>query len=179
MHVIATAPIDVKPKFWKRYKDDILELVKKENADALTDHLNQTDATGSIKFIDERENDGHLPCLDVLIVRKDNGTIKLLVYRKSSHTDQYLNFHSHHPFHHKLGVIRTLMERCHNIVTEEEDKTIERRHITEALERCGYPSWTFTKVKHQMERSQWDKKSREERKAIRIGLVVIPFVKGV
>ncbi len=29
-HVIATCPMDIKPKLWKRYVDDILELVYKD-----------------------------------------------------------------------------------------------------------------------------------------------------
>ncbi len=31
-----------------------------------------------------------------------------------------LNFQSQHPLHQKLGVIRTLMDRMENIVTEEQ-----------------------------------------------------------
>jgi len=51
--------------------------------------------------------------------------VELLVYRKKSHTDQYLNFGSHHPLNHKLAVIRTLLERCYSIVTEEDDRKKE------------------------------------------------------
>ena len=36
---IATAPIDCKPKLWKRYVDDILEIIKRGKVEALTDHL--------------------------------------------------------------------------------------------------------------------------------------------
>ena len=38
--VIATAPIDCKPKLWKRYVDDILEIIKRGKVEARTDHLN-------------------------------------------------------------------------------------------------------------------------------------------
>ena len=65
---------------------------------------------------------GSLPFLDTLIVRRENGSVQLLVYRKKTHTDQYLNFYSHHPLHHKLGVVRTLLDRCETVVTEEGDK---------------------------------------------------------
>ncbi len=97
---IATAPLDCKPRSWKRYVDDILEIIKSDQVDNLTAHLNQTDPTNSIKFTHEQEKEVSIPFLDTLIVRKQEGTVKLLVYRKSIHTDQYLNFASHHPIHH-------------------------------------------------------------------------------
>jgi len=37
---IATAPVECKPKFWKRYVDDVLELIKKGQVRNLTDHIN-------------------------------------------------------------------------------------------------------------------------------------------
>ncbi len=43
--------------------------------DALTEHLNQIDDTGSIKFIDEQEKDSQIAFLDMLIVRKENGNV--------------------------------------------------------------------------------------------------------
>ncbi len=66
-HVIATAPMDIKPKLWKRYVDDILELMRKDKLDGLTEHMKQVDDTGSIKFTDDQEKDSQLLCLDVLI----------------------------------------------------------------------------------------------------------------
>ena len=38
-----------------------------------------------------------------------------------------------------MGVIRTLMNRCEEIVTEEEDKEEERGTIMKAFVVCGYP----------------------------------------
>ncbi|XP_072035572.1 uncharacterized protein [Amphiura filiformis] len=104
---IATAPLNCKPKLWKRYVDDILEVVSKDGVIPLTDHLNSIDDSNSIKFTFEEEKDGRIPFLDTLIVRRDDGSVKLLVYRKATHTDQSLIFASHHPLHQKLGVVRT------------------------------------------------------------------------
>ena len=77
--------------------DDILEIVKKNTAETWTDHVNQIDPTSRIKFTFEEEQEGAIPFLDTLIVRKPDKSIKLLVYRKKTHTDQYLLFNSHHP----------------------------------------------------------------------------------
>ena len=75
------------------------------------------------------EVNGSIPFLDALIQRKEDGSVKVLVYRKKTHTDQYLNFTSHHPLQHKLGGICTLYDRCENIVTETEDAAKEMEHI--------------------------------------------------
>jgi len=85
------------------------------------------------------------------LIRKEDGNVKLLVYRKKTHTDQYLNFMSHHPLHQKLGVIRTLLNRCENVVTEEEDRKQEEEHITSALKKCSYLAWSIRKAKKDMQ----------------------------
>ena len=117
--------------------------------------------------------------LDTLITRRDDGSVKLGVYRKPTHTDQYLNFGSHHPIQHKLGVVRTLMDRCRNIVTEEEDRVSEEEHIKSALKKCGYPDWTFSKVKTQIENGP-NKKNQDKPKEEKCkGSVLLPYVQGV
>ena len=85
-------------------------------------HLNNMDPTGSIKFTHEIETDNTIAFLDTLLERKEDGSVKVKVYRKKTHTNQYLAFDSHHPLHQKLRVPRTLLNRCEEIVTEEEDK---------------------------------------------------------
>jgi len=65
---IATAPVECKPKFWKRYVDDVLELTKKGQVRNLTDQINTIDSTGSIKFT--YEEDKQIPFLDTLLVRR-------------------------------------------------------------------------------------------------------------
>ena len=121
---IPTAPLNCTPKLWTRYVDDILEIIKKGETDKLTAHLNQIDPTGSIKFTHEEEKEGSIPFLDTIIIRKPGGSTKLSIYRKlePTHTNQYLQFDSHHPLHQQLGVVRTLLDRKDAIVTEEEDK---------------------------------------------------------
>ena len=60
----------------------------------------------------------------------------------------YLHFQSHHPIHHKSGVVKTLMDRKYTLVSTEDDKDREELHIRNALKSCGYPKWIFDKVKH-------------------------------
>ena len=45
---IAMAPVECKPKFWKWYVNNVLELIKKGQVRNLTDHINTIDPTGNI-----------------------------------------------------------------------------------------------------------------------------------
>jgi len=105
--------------------------------------------------------------------------VKLLVYRKKSHTDQYLNFGSHHPLNHKLAVIRTLLERCYSIVTKDDDQKKEEEHVAKALSECGYPPWIIDRVKQDiMEKSLKDEaKKAKNTRSNHKGMVVVPYVK--
>ncbi|WAR29712.1 hypothetical protein MAR_003280 [Mya arenaria] len=150
----------------------------------LTDHLNTVDVTNNIKFTHEEESNGAIPFLDTLITRKEDGSIQLVVYRKKTHTDQYLNFSSHHPLQHKLSVVRTLLDRCYNLVTETEDRDKEEEHVKQALGQCGYPDWTIKRVKTEILKRKNENKDKKkvkhtDRDNKSKGMVVIPYVKGL
>ena len=95
---ILTPPVTCKLKLWKRYVDNVMEVVRKGCEQELTEHLDNIDTTGSIKFTYEEESDNSLPFLDTLMIYERKMKLKLLVYRKKMHSDQYLNFTSHHNY---------------------------------------------------------------------------------
>ena len=53
-----------------------LEIIKRGSVQQLIDHLN------TVEIHAWKESDGSIPFLDTLIVRKDDGSLKVLVYRK-------------------------------------------------------------------------------------------------
>ena len=128
------------------------------------------------------KKDCQIPFLDTLITRKPDGTVKLLIYRKPTHTDQYLNFNSHHLLQHKLGVIRTLLDRAHRVVTDTDDRKKEEDYIKKALAKCNYPNWAISKVKNQrakkdLAKTKTSKKANQD--STSKGMVVLSYIQGV
>ncbi len=103
-------------------------------------NCNTIDTTGSIQFTYEEEVNGAMPFLDTLMKNEQDGSITFTVYRKPTHTDQYLHFKSHHPLHQKLGVVRPLLDRCKTVVTKDEDKIAEVQHIEKSTWCMWVPS---------------------------------------
>ena len=64
-----------------------------------------------------QEEDRTLPFLDMLLRRRENGSLDVSVYRKPTHTDQYLHFESHHPTHVKEGVVRCFHDTARGIIS--------------------------------------------------------------
>ncbi|KAI8483456.1 hypothetical protein Bbelb_387880 [Branchiostoma belcheri] len=171
---ISTAPNP--PKFWGRYVDDTFVIQKKDRIEEFTAHINQVNS--AIKFTVEREKEGKLPMLDTLIHRRPDGSLYATIYRKPTHTDLYLNFSSHHPLQHKIGVVRTLTDRANVIVTEESDKTLEIEHIQNALSVCGYPEWMFQACKTKRCKRP-NRTPPDQTRVVRRGTVSIPYIKGI
>ena len=181
-NAIPSAPAECALSLWKRYVDDIIEKIKRGTIQALTDHLNIQDPTGNIKFTCEQEKELQLPFLDIKLIRNADGSIRLKIYRKATHTDQYLMFDSHHPIQHKLSVVRTLLNRKEDIITNEEDKQEEDDHIRAVLKTCKYPTWAIDRVQKEItDKKQGVEKPKRERSSEQKhrGRVNLPYVAGV
>ena len=116
---------------------EVLNLV-----DSFHDHLNSIDPC--IQFTIERESNGQLPFLDILLNREEDGSISTSVYRKATHTDQYLSFHSHHPAAHKRAVVRSLMCRAEALSSSGVSHAQEEKLVSQALQGNGTPRVSFT-----------------------------------
>ena len=62
-----------------------------------------------------------------------------LVYRKPTHTERYLSFHSHPPVAHKRAVVKSLTDRAKTISSSNDQRSKEMKHVTAALVANGYP----------------------------------------
>ena len=62
--------------------------------------------------VEKEAEERKLPCLDVCLYREDDGSLTTSVFRKATHTNQYLSFDLHHSVAHKAAVVKTLMCRA-------------------------------------------------------------------
>ena len=129
------------PSTWLRYVDDTFVVIHEYEIDNFTRHINGQDP--HIRFTSEEEVEGSIPFLDVRVHLTEDGTLKTTVYRKPTHTDQYLNWASNHHLSHKRSVVRTLLHRVDQVVSEPEDRTKEITHVKGALKDNEYPDWSF------------------------------------
>ena len=133
---LASAPHP--PLIWLRYGDDTFVQIQEDYILEFTEHINSQDH--NIKFTSEPKLDGCLAFLDVKVHVKDDGSTKTVIYRKPTHTNQYLNGLSHHPLEHKRSVVHSLINRAENIITEEQNKKTETEHIHNVLKQKMFKS---------------------------------------
>ena len=168
---LSTAPNP--PFLWMRYVDDVIAVSHEYFVDELFAHINSIDH--HIQFTIEPEKDGQLPFLDLCINIMDDGDTKLTIYRKPTHTDQYLQFSSHHPLEHKRSVVRTLMHRAKNCITTVEDQKEEIKHVRKVLAANGYKKWALELPKQNQEK----KTDCNQKTSVRTPTIGIPYVKGM
>ena len=172
---LSTAPHP--PLWWFRFVDDTHSKNKKAHTQEFIKHLNSVDS--DIQFTNEPETDGKLPFLDSLTVRQPDGSLKFMVFRKSTHTDQYLNFQSNHPVQHKESVVRTLYHRADKLVTDPELLVAEKNHIRTALHTCGYPDWIINRGSEVTPNLPTNQTSGNSSSSPKKPPVIIPYIRGI
>ena len=140
-----TNPTDV-ILFWFRKADDTLVAAHNDHIQPLHNFLNSIHP--DIKWTQEVEKEGRIAMLDVTIIRNADGTLDFDVYRKPTHTNQYISFDSHQPLSHKLSTIHALTRRAALIPSTDHLKDAEMKRVKKALALNGYPKWAFDKGRY-------------------------------
>ena len=122
---------DHSPKVWDRHLNDVFSIVNKTYLQELLEHINNLHP--QTQFTKEEENNSSLLFLNTLVQRNHDKTISVKIYRKPTHTNQYLKYRSHNPTAAKQSVITALFDRADNVVSNEKDKIEEKHHILAAL----------------------------------------------
>ena len=93
---------------------------------------------------------GVIPFLDTIVKPEANGRLSITVYRKPTHTDQYLQWESHHHLSAKYSVIDTLAHRAKTMYNKPELLQKEMDHLRKALTHCSYPKWPIDRVERRL-----------------------------
>ncbi|XP_078361584.1 uncharacterized protein LOC144645943 [Oculina patagonica] len=157
---------------WKRYVDDTFTILDRENVDSFLQHLNNQQP--SIRFTLETESDSKLAFLDTAVSREPDGRLTTSVYRKPTHTDQYLAYDSHHPQSVKRGIVKCLYERAKRLVTKPSVISKEKKHLSSVLVSNGYPFSFLQKVTKTRKPNTGAEPVAEFKST-----AVLPYVKGL
>ena len=104
------------PSIWYRFVDDTWVIQQQSSKQEFQEHINQVDP--AIKFtVEGTQGNGAIPFLDTLVTLQADGSLSITVYRKPTHTDQYLQWDSHHSLSAKYSVIGTLTHRAKTVCT--------------------------------------------------------------
>ena len=134
------------PSLWRRFVDDTFVILETSHKEEFFQHLNSLD--GHIKFTAENpREDGSIPFLDTLVKPNNDGSLQTKVFRKPTHTNQYLKWDSHHAISNKYSVISSLLHRAKDICSNQELLKEEEQQIQEALILCRYPMWAINRMK--------------------------------
>lgn len=120
----------------RKYVDDLLLTVHEEDVENLTQYFNGFHP--KIKFTMEREVNGCLPYLDVLIQRDAGNFLSTTWYSKPCSSQRILNYNSLHPKNMVLNVGRNLVKRVKSLTTRQ-DVNLDAT-ITSILKKNDFPS---------------------------------------
>ena len=120
------------PKFWKCYVDHTCTALPRDMVKSFHSHLNSIEPCMQFT-VEEESEDRILPLLDMELCQDSNGTVTTSVYQKTTHTNHYLSFASHHPVTHKIVVVSTLMSRANTLSFSDVQRVEEEKKIVNAL----------------------------------------------
>ena len=185
-NALSNAPI---PRFWCRLVDDAFVIHKEVNKKDFLQHINNVDP--AITFtVEDNKVDGSIPFLDTIVKPEVDGGLSITVYRKPTHTDQYLHWDSHHNLSAKFSVINTLSHRAKTVCSNPELLKKKKEHLRKALTQCKYPKWVLDKVEKRLNQasseaidganSQGTTNTPAVTKEVKSkGHIVIPYTQGL
>ncbi len=173
---ISTSPVPV--RWWRRYVDDSNSCLRRNDIEQFHAYLNTINK--NIQFTIEvpstSERGETISFLDTRITILANRTLEVSVYRKATHTNKYLSYHSHNPTQSKRAVVKTLLDRADNIPSTDVKKQQERDRVIQELMLNGYPRKFLNQVSRPSPNDSISNSNNEPKTK---GFSCIPYMKGV
>ena len=128
-------PYSLNPVFYRRYVDDIFVLFFSLNqAEKFKKYLSSKHP--NINFSLEKENDGRLSFLDIIIFHEKG---KFVTNAKKTFSGVYTDFNSFIPEIYKTDLIKSLLLRCFNLCSDFVKFHHEINILKSILYRNSYP----------------------------------------
>ena len=145
----ALSTLTLLTRMWLGYVDDTFVIQKEDHKQNFLEHINSVEP--GIKFtVEDNKDDSAIPFLDTIAKPEANGRLSVTRYRKPTHTDQYLQWDSHHHLSAKNSAINTLTHRTKTICNKPELLQKEMDHLRKALTHCKYPKWAIDRVERRL-----------------------------
>lgn len=104
--------LNLLPRIWYRYVDDVCAIVKKNRIEETLNVLNNRFET--IRFTHETEIDNKLPFLDLEMQKQSDGSLQFAIYRKPTSTLRTITSDSNCSIKHKHAAFHSMVHRlCH------------------------------------------------------------------
>ena len=92
------------PRHWFRYVDNAFAIQQQAHKQGFLEYINSIDP--AIKFtMGGNQGNGAIPFLDTLVTPEADNSLSITVYYKPTHTNQYLQWNSHHNLSTKYSFI--------------------------------------------------------------------------
>ena len=154
-------------KFYGRYVDDTLLLIKPENIEYVLNKFNAFDK--NLQFtVDKFENE--TPHFLDLEIHPDG----LTIYRKDTHTGQFTNFSSFTKWNHKTAWIRSLINRATRICSPNR-LNVELQNIRKFASYNGYPKYVVNSIFKKSTEKDDNRENNEEDKEMANLYLRLPY----
>ena len=119
-------------KFYTRYVDATLLLVKDEDIDPIFKELNSHNK--SIKLLTDGFTNEDVNFLDIKIHQNNTD-----IFHEDTHTGQYINYRSETPWKLKISWVKALYHRAHKICSDKQSLNKQVSQIKTFILWNGYP----------------------------------------
>ena len=161
------------PRLWLRKVGDTFVITKYDKIETL-DELNKFNC--KVQFTYESATDNTLLFLDCLIEIDNEESLQTKLYRKKTHTGQYMHYTSNQPEHVKVGTIKTLVRRTKIVCSTEESLTEELNYIKKTMRLNDYPEKLITKT---IKRTLLSNSKSKNSQNLETPKLFIPYEKGI
>ena len=150
-------------RFWRTYVDDTFYFLQTSSVDGVLNHLNSI--SPSITYLHRGTRAGRKAFFPRHLSYKSNGWDPEGECLPQTHTDRYLPFESHHPFHMKREVVQSIVRRAEEISTDDSLLKKEIKHLRTVLTENGYPSNLVTPTHQQGTKKDNDEEDEEDNRS--------------